>query len=178
MEFLLLLIVGSIIYGFIVKHLETKDTNADINFLNKSSNVVDTDEVKQRKAKRENNTTINNYYTQNNIYVQQNNYSKKSKSKDTSTDHSEKVWNKLGYRIKRGESYSYKFYGNMIFTPDQVEKIGSYKVQYSETGLAKKLLKDTGSKSHAKDILVHNYGLSKSKAQNLLNIIEKDRISL
>jgi len=60
-------------------------------------------------------------------------------------------------------------YGNEIYKPDQVEKIGSYQVHYSETGLAKKLLDNTGSKSHAKDILVDNYGLSESKAKRLVN---------
>lgn len=75
----------------------------------------------------------------------------------------------MGYRLKSGETYSYKFYGNKIFTPKQVDKIGSCQIRYSETCLAKKLLNDTGSKSHTKDILVENYGLPESKARRLVN---------
>jgi len=98
-------------------------------------------------------TIVNNYYTQNNIYVQQNNYH--NKSEDERKDHSEKVWKRLGYKVKYGETYSYKFYGNEIFKPSQVERIGSNQVKYSESGLARKLLNDTGSKKHTKDILVN-----------------------
>lgn len=162
MEFLLLLIGVSILYGLIENNSKRKDNNASTGISNKPSNFVD---------KEENQTIINNYCTQNNVYVQQNNYHKKSQSNHKTKGHSEKIWNKLGYRIKRGESYSYKYYGNEIFTSAQVEKNSSYEIQYSETGLAKKLLHNTGSKNHAKNILVNNYGLSKSKAENLLSDI-------
>ncbi|MEA1915145.1 MAG: hypothetical protein U9N30_07495, partial [Campylobacterota bacterium] len=92
-----------------------------------------------------------------------------SKSKDEYTDHSARVWKRLDYKIKYAESYSYKFYGNKIFTPEQVEKIGSnYQIKYSETGLTRKLLKDTGLKQLTKKLLINNYGLSRSKANELV----------
>ena len=34
--------------------------------------------------------------------------------------HTEKVWERKGYIVKHGESYAYKFYGNEIYTEDQV----------------------------------------------------------
>lgn len=48
------------------------------------------------------------------------------KSNDKNKDHTEAVWKRLGYQIKSGETYSYKFYGREIFTPDQVERVGRY----------------------------------------------------
>lgn len=48
------------------------------------------------------------------------------KSNDKNKDHTEAVWKRLGYQIKSGETYSYKFYGREIFTPDQVERVGQY----------------------------------------------------
>ena len=44
----------------------------------------------------------------------------------------------------------------------------SYQVKYSETGLANKLLANTGSKRMAKDILVGQYGYSQSEAKSLV----------
>lgn len=110
---------------------------------------------------------VNNYYTQNNITIQQNNYSNSDSSKHT--DHTERVWKRMGYRVKYGETYSYKHYGNEIYTPNQVEKIGSnYHVHTSENGLARKLLSDTGSKRMAKDILVDQYGYTQNNAKKLV----------
>lgn len=172
MEVILLLIVGSIIYNVIENYLKNKNTVTLTNSHQpkNNSNNKEIDFGNDKKfEKQESHTVINNYYTQNNSYVQQNQYYKKSKSKDENKDHSEKIWKELGYRIKNGETYSYKFYGNKIFKPNQVEKIGSYQIRYSEHSLAKKLLNDTGSKNHAKDILVESYGLSETKAQKLLN---------
>lgn len=194
MEFILLLIVGSVIYSAVENYFKNNNSKSKAdgyleknNFDNfnakpsKSNDTVEWWNIKQdnisnintkptiktevvQEVKKETQTIIN-------IYVQQNNPYKKSKSKDENKGHSEKVWRKLGYKIKSGETYSYKFYGNKIFTPDQVEKIGSYQIRYSESGLAKKLLNNTGSKSHAQNILVDDYDLSESKAQRLLNNI-------
>lgn len=187
MEWIILLVVGFVVYGYFDDNFKN-DTNSQSNSTQTKSakqmleelNFDDADfhQINKKSATKpeilhedtKNTTTINNYYTYNNIHVQQNNYYEKSKSEDENKDHSEKVWNRLGYQVKPGETYSYKFYGNKIYTPDQVEKIGShYQIKYSETGLTKKLLNDTGSKSHAKNILVQNYGLSESKATKLLN---------
>jgi len=106
----------------------------------------------------------NNYYTQNNTYVQQNNYYNNS---GESKGHTKKVWKRLGYRVIPGESYAYKFYGNLVFNPNQVEKLSTNRVKYSEDGLAKKLLSNTKSKKMAKNILVKGYGYSESRAKNL-----------
>ena len=57
--------------------------------------------------KKSEETIVNNYYIQQNVYVQHNNHYGKS-SKELS-DHSAKVWKELGYSVKYGESYSYKF---------------------------------------------------------------------
>lgn len=172
MEFILFLIIVSIIYSVVENYSKNNNTSMPTNshkpkhtFDNKEVNFDNNKEFEKKKETH----IINNYYTQNNTYVQQNNYYKKSKSKDENKDHSEKKWKELGYRIKNGETYSYKYYGKEIFTQEQVEKIGSYQIRYSKTGLAKKLLNDTGSKSHTKDILVENYGLSETKAKKLLN---------
>mgnify|MGYP006995719158 CR=1 FL=1 len=162
MEFFII-VIAVFVFAFIAEFFKKQK-------LAQNKNIQTHKEVKIEVVpeKEEKTTIINhNYYTQNNVYVQQNNCYKKSKSKNK--DHSEKVWNNLGYRIKYRETFSYKMYGKEIFTPNQVEKIGSYQIKHSESGLAKKLLNNTGSKSHAKNILVNNYSLSESKAQKLLN---------
>lgn len=100
--------------------------------------------------------------------MQQKYYYEKPKSAEENKDHSEKVWKKLGYRIKRGESYSYRFYGKEIYTPNQVEKIGSYEIKYSPEGLAKKLLEDTKSPKHTINILVKNYNMTEYDAKRLV----------
>ena len=37
--------------------------------------------------------------------------------------HTARVWRKKGYKIKAGETYSYKYYGNEVYTKNQVEKL-------------------------------------------------------
>lgn len=110
----------------------------------------------------------NNYNTQNIVNVQVNNYSNTSSKKSPNKDHTEKIWNEMGYEVKYGESYSYKFYGNKIYTPDQVKKNSSYSIKYSRRGLASKLLANTGSKKMAKNILVDQYGVNESEAKRLV----------
>ncbi len=46
-------------------------------------------------------------------------------SSNKSEGHTARVWEKMGYTVKYGETYAYKFYGNEIFTEDQVVKKGS-----------------------------------------------------
>ena len=154
-------------------HIDTKEEKTSFDLAdfktkypnNKRNNLdsYDTTIIEDNDVKP---TVVNNYYVQNNVYIQQNNYH--NKSKDENKDHSEKVWKRLGYKVKYGETYSYKFYGNEIFKPSQVERIGSNQVKYSESGLARKLLNDTGSKKHAKDILVNQYGYSQASAKSLV----------
>ena len=189
MEWIIFLIVGSFLVSFIsdkVSKNESEFTNK--NKLNSKDEInkenlellksIKLDEISKNdtieaeiiEEKENRQTVINNHYTQN-VYVQQNNYY--NKSKDENKDHSKKVWKRLGYRVKYGERYSYKFYGNEIYTPQQVEKISSYHVKYSEKGLTNKILKDTGSKQHTIKILVDNYGISENRAKSLVGYQKK-----
>lgn len=175
---LILIIIIYLAYILIKNYIETGKKPSDIfddvnkaiivaeHSTEKKKNKSALDEAYERTIK-EQNSTINNTYIQNNIYIQKN-YYERSKTYEENKDHSERVWRKLGYRIKRGESYSYRFYGNEIFTPNQVERIGSYEIKYSPDGLVRKLLADTGSVQHTQNILVEDYGLSKSEANNLI----------
>lgn len=128
----------------------------------KVDKLIDTEIVEDSKKKSD--STINNYYTQN-VYV---NVKGKNNQKSKLEQHTEKVWKDLGYCVREGEIYSSSFYGKKLFTSEQVEKIVPYKVKYSEIGLSRKLLNDTGSKSLTKKILVDKYGLSESKADKLI----------
>lgn len=187
MEIFIVLIVVFILYSFIKEYLSSKNPkikNGDYSKtdLNKKKHEIlksldlyvpenDKQTTKPIEAKIVNeeknsaSTVINNIYIQN-IYPERN--KNKINKKSESKDHSEKIWKELGYKIKSGETYSYKMYGNKIFTPEQVEKIGSYNVKYSESGLTKKLLDDTGSKNLTKKILTESYGLDESKANILI----------
>lgn len=158
-EFLLLIIAIGTLEALYEKISHRTSKSSKKQFKNLSTNddfiYLDKDEPKK--------STVNNYYTQKNTYVQQNNYYNNSSKGLT-----ERVWKRLGYSIKYGEKYSYKFYGNEIFTPDQVKMMSTNKVQCSENGLTKKLLSDTKSKKMTKNILVKQYGYSESNAKNLV----------
>jgi len=65
------------------------------------------------KSTRDIEKRSNNYYTQNNIYIQ-NNYGTKAEA------HTKRVWKRLGYEVRYGERYAYKYYGNEIYMEDQV----------------------------------------------------------
>lgn len=98
-----------------------------------------------------------------------------NRSSEANKDHTEKVWNKLGYEVKPGETYDYKFYGREIFKPHQVQKIGNYRNRIASPGLSENQLKvktiglalveKTGSKRAAKDILVEKYGFDEQTAK-------------
>jgi hypothetical protein len=60
--------------------------------------------------------------------------------------HAERVWERMGYRVKYGETYAYKFYGNEIFTSDQVVK----KVYSSHEG-KKRFRRSRESETHTYD---------------------------
>ena len=130
----------------------------------KNSTSIKTYDYEEKNNETKNQSHTNNVYIQNNVYVN----TQQPKSSTKHTDHTEKVWNQLGYVVKEGETYAYKHYGNKIYRPDQVLKSSSNKVRYSEEGLARKLINDTGSKKFAKDILVKEYGFSESSAKNLV----------
>lgn len=142
-------------------HTNTTPTKSDAP---KSSTSVKTYDYDEKSNETKNQSHTNNVYIQNNVYV--NVHQPKSSTKHT--DHTEKVWNQLGYEVKDGETYAYKHYGNEIYRPNQVLKSSSNRVRYSEEGLARKLINDTGSKKFAKDILVKEYGFSESNAKNLV----------
>ena len=179
MEFLIFMFILWLL-GFIVESFETytsktlKNTNKQsgtnskvVQNTKRDLEVFDTEIIKDKQESYSQTTPVNNYYVQNNYYIQQNNYSK-SKSADENKDHTAKVWKKLGYRVKAGESYAYKFYGNEIYKPNQVELDSTYSIRYSKEGLAKKLLRNTGSKYMAQKILVNEYGVSEYEAKNLV----------
>lgn len=98
-----------------------------------------------------------------------------NRSSEANKDHTEKVWNKLGYEVKPGETYDYKFYGREMFKPYQVQKIGSYRNRIASPGLSENQLKvktiglalveKTGSKRAAKDILVEKYDFDEETAK-------------
>lgn len=166
---LLLLIGGIYFLGLVIDTLKEKNNHYS-NATTSNTKSYDLSSLRTPSSdsytKSKETSVVNNYYVQQNIYVQQN--YQHHKSSKTNKDHSEKVWNELGYSVKRGETYAYKFYGNEIYTPDQVVKSSSNRVKYSEDGLATKLLNNTGSKKMAKDILVREYGYNESNAKALV----------
>ena len=96
-------------------------------------------------------------------------------SSEEDKDHTAAVWERLGYQVKAGETYSYKFYGREIFKPHQVERAGQYRNRIAKSGLSENQLKvktlglalveKTGSKRAAKDILVEDYGFNENTAK-------------
>lgn len=93
-------------------------SNKDIQTTNVRSGEL-LDRVKEYEVKEMPRPEVHNHY---HVHVT---YESK-KSNDKNKDHTEAVWKRLGYQIKSGETYSYKFYGREIFTPDQVERVGQY----------------------------------------------------
>lgn len=101
--------------------------------------------------------------------------SENSNKEDEDKDHTSAVWERLGYQVKAGETYSYKFYGREIFKSHQVVKAGCYRKRIASTSLSEKqikvktlglaLVEKTGSKRKAKDILVDEYGFSENTAK-------------
>ena len=162
MEAIGIIIVGLGIF-WIVELIKETDTKID-----KIDKKIDT-------TPKSSTTIHNTVNIKNTTYVQQNVYNGNKNSND-SKGHTEKVWNDLGYTVMYGESYSYKMYGREIFTSSQVTEDSNQYIEYkepievhtSETGLARKLLKNTGSKRMAKDILVEEYGYSQSEAKSLV----------
>ncbi len=43
-----------------------------------------------------------------------------------SNGHTYDKWQELGYQVKRGESAAYKYYGNNVFTRDQVVPVSNH----------------------------------------------------
>lgn len=126
------------------------------------------------KDDNDKNTITNIYIQQNTVNIQVNN----NHSKKGSGGHTEQVWKKLGYKVKHGESYAYKHYGQEIYTKDQVVAIASYGSVLSLDGLSKNqkkvktlgqaLLEKVGSKRIAKDILVREYDFDEETAKYAL----------
>ena len=115
-------------------------------------------------GKKKMQSSVHNHYTQNNVYIQ-NNYGYKPEA------HTVRVWKRLGYELSDGESYSYKYYGNEIYTEDQVRKISSsYGGQLSSNqkkvkSLGTALVRKSGSKHKARNILVDHYGFDEDTAK-------------
>ena len=113
-----------------------------------------------------------------NIYIQQNTFNiqvNNNNSKKGSGGHAKKGWKERGYRVKDGESYAYKHFGNEIYTQNQVVAIASHNSVLSLEGLSKNqkkvkilgqaLLEKVGSKRIAKDILVRDYDFDEETAK-------------
>ena len=85
--------------------------------------------------------------------------------------HTIRVWKKLGYEVNYGESYLYKYYGNEIYTEEQVRKISSShgghlcSNQKKVKSLGTALVRKSGSKQKAKSILVNHYGFDEDTAK-------------
>ena len=152
-------------------HTKTTPTKSD---KPKGSTPIKTYDYEEKNNETKNQPHTNNVYIQNNVYV--NVHQPKSSTKHT--DHTEKVWNQLGYVVKEGETYAYKHYGNAIYTPDQVvsKKSISYKkplqIGYGLSANQEKvktlgyaLVEKCGSKRAAKDILVEQYGFDEETAR-------------
>lgn len=166
------------------KEITTKKTNQEL--LDELNNLGFEDQKQPNKTiypkineeKTEPTTIVNNYYVQNNIYIKQEQTSKANSYNELS-DHSEKVWKRLGYKIKYGESYAYRMYGKAIYKPHQVERIGTSSQKLlsidSEYGLTKNqakvkrlgysLVNKCGSKKIAKDILIEKYDFDEDTAK-------------
>lgn len=182
MEFILVFIALGLLVSFLSTVNEDKKTSSYLDEMKKKTKaaneelsknqiitptILEEDYEQEKESKKS--QTINIYNTQNIINVYESPSSKSKSRYSKNTDHTKNVWKKLGYKIKYGETYSYKFYGNEIFTPDQVESIKStLYVHTSENGLAHKLVSNTKSKRIAKDILVDEYGYTESEAKKLV----------
>lgn len=188
MEFIVLLIAIGLIAHYVQLLTNTASANSSKNTtslkkhddhvqkMETSKTIVHVEPIETFQREEQRSSVTNNYYIQNNVYVHQNHYKSKS-STEESKDHSKSVWQKLGYRVKSGETYAYKMYGREIFTPEQVTKIG-YKHDEPlalECGLTRNqekvkqlgyaLVNKYHSKRIAKDILVENYGLDENTAK-------------
>lgn len=184
MEGILVIILVTLAFNVISSLLKRPKSEINSTIQTKSTKVDDTtiviDKVvpynQDEQYKRNDSSDkyiINNYFVHNNVYVH---YNPDSSSNDSSKDHSKSVWEKMGYRIKYGERYAYKMYGNEIFTPDQVEK-SSYgrETLQLENGLTKNqkkvkqlgyaLVNKVGSKRKAKDILIEEYDFDEDTAK-------------
>jgi hypothetical protein len=184
MEGILVIILVTLAFNVISSLLKRPKSEINSTIQTKSTKVDDTtiviDKVEpynQDEQYKRNDSSdkyiVNNYFVQNNVYAH---YNPNSSSNDSSKDHSKSVWERMGYRIKYGERYAYKMYGNEIFTPEQVEKT-SYEREtlQLENGLTKnqKKVKQLGyalvnkvrSKRKAKDILIEEYDFDEDTAK-------------
>jgi len=168
----ILFFMGLALLGNVYENLTKKDTDkSESNVSPKASSYTKRDDYcLDERVER---PVVHNHFTQN-IYVQQTNHyytaSKESK------DHTAKVWKELGYSVKYGETYAYKFYGNEIYRPDQVERIGNrnepLQLEYGLTKnqrkvkqLGQAIVEKNHSKSLSKDILIDKYGFDEETAK-------------
>ncbi|WP_044411869.1 hypothetical protein [Thiomicrospira microaerophila] len=121
------------------------------------------------KSKRD---TKRNYLTNSDVSVFRDyeySYDRVKKKNTELSDHSAEVWRRMGYRVKSGEAYAYRFYGREIYTPDQVVSINDYtgltRNQKRVKVLGSTLVAKTGSKAAAKTLLIEHYGFKESTAK-------------
>jgi len=180
MEAFIVIVCIVLIYTFITNLLEKNNATSPLNQIQDIDILTKDDDIEVKDEKKE---VTNNVYIQNTVNIQINernsdNNRSSSKRHSPNKDHTEKIWNEMGYKIKHGEKYSYKMYGKKIFKPFQVIKKNTYNVKYSERGLAKKLLEQTGSKKMTQNILVKQYQLSTERAKELVYKPSKNLSSL
>ena len=152
--FLIIIAIGSAVYGTFEENKKKTDSLKSNVRSSNFSYPVKTEPVSRQKSQKNNTIVydaeceiveekevVNNYYIQNNIYIQNN-----DNSSSQSKGHTARIWKKKGYKVKYGETYAYKHYGNEVFTTDQVAKITSN--SYIEN---KKFRKSRESETHTYD---------------------------
>ena len=160
--FFIIIAIGSALYGTFEENKKKTDPLKSNVRSSNFSYPAKTEPVSRQKSQKNNTIVydaeceiveeekhvVNNYYIQNNIYIQ-NNDNSSSKSKG----HTARIWERKGYRVKYGETYAYKHYGNEVFTEDQVIKItnDSYIENKKYISEKKKSRKSRESETHTYD---------------------------
>ncbi len=159
--FLIIIAIGSALYGIFEENKKKTDPLKSNVRSSNFSYPAKTEPVSKQKSQKNNTIVydaeceiveekevVNNYYIQNNIYIQNN-----DNSSSQSKGHTARVWERKGYRVKYGETYAYKHFGNEVFTVDQVIKItnDSYIENKKYIPEKKKSRKSRESETHTYD---------------------------
>jgi len=68
--------------------------------------------------------------------------------------HTERVWERKGYRVKQGETYAYIYYGNKVYTREQVYKKKNFSIK--KTYKQQEDFDDIKWQKEMKDIIGHD----------------------
>ena len=110
MEFGIAMLVLFVIYS-IYEELKTKEDTTDT-----SSTIYDYNSSYTESTK---NIILYDDLIVDTTYSKQKRF-KKSRENES---HTYDKWLELGYQVRKGEKYAYKFYGKYMFTRDQVAKL-------------------------------------------------------